>query len=398
MLNSYIFYVVPEMPKTSIHSLPPKCGADLFGLNSNGTILATNGTSQKKIMFSGLENGEIVPSFVFKSNYEISQFYWHPTDPMIFFTCQRTTITSCRIQKDYQDSDAEKNRSVVIGEIDVGGIFSSICISKNGNLILVLIPKMMHAKLFRLGYEDGGIQFFRLRDQTIFGNAPITACDFLGDDIIAFISDDGEGTVSIRKINPKSGKVRYEEFGFEDLETCIFCKFSPDQESFVVLSNDALTLYSFSKESLQLNFIQLIPFKNSYFGLNFQWHPTLPLLIVLSQKGRINVVDFYKISKAGLKKINQVPILANLQLNFFISRFNVSFGYHSSDLKILRLTIDFEDLVRFPVEHILCMRKALTVNLQIDDLVENILRNVCNDSYKDHLSFDRCAHLIQLKH
>lgn len=382
------------MPNTKIHSLPPKCGADFFGLNSNQTILAARGTSQKKILFSGLKDGEIIPFFVLESIYEISHFCWHPADPMVFFTCEKTMITSHRIQKDYQDGDAEENTSVVIGEINVDECFSSICISQAGSLMLVLIPEMMHAKLFRLGYEDGGIQFFRLRDQTIFGNAPITACDFLGDDIIAFISDDEEGSVSIRKIGPKSGKVKFEEFAFEDLETCITCKFSPDGESFVVLSLDALTLYSFSKE---LTLIQSIPLKKNYIGLNFQWHPTLPLLILLSQKGKINVVEFYKAGKDGLKKIHQVPILANLQLNFFISRFNVSFGYHSSDLKNLQLTIDFEDLARFPIEHMLCMRKALTTNLPIDEVVEVILQNLYNDLYKDHLSFERCAHLIQLK-
>jgi WD40 repeat protein len=352
-------------------------------------------TSQEEIMFSGLANREIIPIFVFKSNYEMSEIFWHPTDPMVFFTCGRTTITSHQIQKDYRDSDTEENKSIVIGEIEIGECFSSICISQNGILMLVLIPEMMHAKLFRLGYEDGEIQFFRLRDQTIFGNAPITEFDFLGDDIIAFISNDEEETISIRKICPKSGKVKHEVFGFENLETYISCKFSPDGKLLAILSFEALTLYSFSKESLKLTFIQSIPLRNKYIGLNFQWHPTLPLLIFLSQKGKINFVEFYKVGKDGLTTIYQVDILANLHLNFLINNVNVIFGYYSSDITKMRLTIDFEDLVRFPIEHMLCMRKALTDNLPIDEVVEVILRNLYNDLYKDHLSFERCAHLIQ---
>jgi WD40 repeat protein len=378
------------MPKTHIAHLPPNCGADLFGLNSNRTILVTRGTSGEEIMFSGLKDDEIIPFFVLKSIYWIICFCWHPTNPMIFFTGGGTMITVHQIQKDYQDGDAEENTSVVLGELDIGEPFDSIRLNQKGDLLLVLIKDKTCALLFRLYYEDGGIKFFRLKNQIIVGDEPIISADFLGNDIIGFTCNDEEGSVNIQKICPKSGKLKNEVFSDDDLAICKSFKFSPDGGSFVVLSLDALTLYSFSKESFELTFIQSIPLGNKYVGVDFQWHPMLPLLIVLSSKNHVNVVDFYKVGKDGFTKIHQVCVLENIQPKFFISGFNVTFGYYSSDETYMRLTIDFEDLARFPVEQMLTIRKVLTTNLQIDDLVEDFLKRF----YNHHLSFERYAHLM----
>ena len=101
-------------------------------------------------------------------------------------------------------------------------------------------------------------------------------------------------------------------------------------------------------------------------------------------------MDFYKVGKDGLTRIHQVCVLENIQPKFFISGFNVTFGYYSSDETCMRLTIDFEDLARFPVEQMLTIRKALTANLQIDDLVAKILSIL----YNDHVSKERYAHLM----
>jgi hypothetical protein len=229
-----------------------------------------------------------------------------------------------------------------------------------------------------------------MEDQRIVGDDPIKSADFLGNDIIGFTCDNEEGSVNIRKICPKSGKYKKMVVGDDDLAICKSCKFSPDKRSFVVLSLDALTLYSFSKKSFELTFIQSIPLRNKYVGVDFQWHPILPLLIVLSSNNHVNVVDFYKVGKDGFTRIHQVFGLENIQPKFFISGFNVTFGYYSSDETYMRLTIDFEDLARFPVEQMLTIRKALTANLQIDDLVEDFLKRF----YNHHLSFERYAHLM----
>ena len=380
------------MPKTRFTSLPPNCGA-IFGVNPSGTILATRGNSRQKIMFSGLtglKDDEIIPFFVLKSIYLIICFCWHPTNPMIFFTGGGTMITVHQIQKNYQDGDAEENTSVVLGELDIGEPFGSILLNQKGDLLLVLIKDKTYALLFRLCYEDGEMLFLRMEDQRIVGDDPIKSADFLGDNIIGLISDDEEGSVNIRKFCPKSGKLKNEVFGDDDLAICKSFKFSPDGGSFVVLSLDALTLYSFSKKSFELTFIQSIPLRNKYVGVDFQWHPILPLLIVLSSNNHVNVVDFYKVGKDGFTRIHQVCGLENIQPKFFISGFNVTFGYYSSDETYMRLTIDFEDLARFPVEQMLTIRKALTANLQIDDLVEDFLKRF----YNHHLSFERYAHLM----
>lgn len=184
----------------------------------------------------------------------------------------------------------------------------------------------------------------RMEDQRIVGDYPIKSADFLENNIIGLISDDEEGSVTIRQIFPKSGKYKKMVVGDDDLAICKSCKFSPDKGSFVVLSLDALTLYSFSKKSFELTFIQSIPLRNKYVGVDFQWHPILPLLIVLSSKNHVNIVDFYKVGKDGFTRIHQVCVLENIQPKFFISGFNVTFGYYSSDETYMRLTIDFEDL------------------------------------------------------
>ena len=377
------------MPKTRIAHLPPNCGA-IFGVNPSGTILATRGNSLQRIMFSGLKNDEIIPFFVLKSIYLIICFCWHPTNPMIFFTGGGTMITVHQIQKDYQDGDAEENTSIVLGELDIGEPFDSILLNQKGDLLLVLIPEKTHALLFRLCYEDGEMIFLRMEDQRIVGDYPIKSADFLENNIIGLISDDEEGSVTIRQIFPKSGKYKKMVVGDDDLAICKSCKFSPDKRSFVVLSLDALTLYSFSKKSFELTFIQSIPLRNKYVGVDFQWHPILPLLIVLSSKNHVNIVDFYKVGKDGFTRIHQVFGLENIQPKFFISGFNVTFGYYSSDETYMRLTIDFEDLARFPVEQMLTIRKALTANLQNDDVVEYFLRRF----YNGHLSFEKYAHLM----
>jgi hypothetical protein len=380
---------MPRVEKIQLSA--PDCGDKLYGLNSDGSILATSrGQSRNQILFSTHKGGDDAPFFFVSSNWYIREFMWHRTNPFIFVTCEEGNLIF--FHTILQNDEGEYTTTIMIAQIDIGEFFSSICMNQDGSLMVVRIPEKTHAFLFQLSYEDGGVQFSRLPNQKISGDYPIESVA-LFDNWIAIVSENPDFQLSVRQICPQSGERLRNIIDLEDLGgNCLSCSFSKDGQSFVVLYIDKLALYSFSRECMSLKMIQIVPLV--YDGWTFRWHPELPMLVVLSKSGVLETVQFFKVSKDGLYEIYCCHYTFCLTNEFFMDKFSVIFGYSTLFQDgCSRISIHFEDLVHFPVEKMLSVQKTLIALLQNDDLVERI----CRQSFESHLSFERFVHLIQSK-
>ena len=368
------------MPKTIKEIVQQLGGTALYGKNADDSIGATT-CGSFSICFSTRAG-----YFTYDSGFVIFRFFWHPTNPWIFFTCEADCINVHQICEEFESDDSEI--FVTLGVLDMSGEFTSIALSKSGDLMLVILPEQTCAKLVRLTYSEGSIDFLYLEDQTIQGDEPILACQFFGERFIAFLSDDENGTVKIHEINPATGEVVRRILDDEDLSTPVSCLFSQTGSCFVVLSSHEVAFYHFSKTRFELPLVEVLSLDSH--AKSIRLHPTLPLLIVLLERDSgENFVQFFKLSRTGLEIIYQFDFDGYLDPEFYIDGLKVMFGYYIHPTNRI-LTIDFEDLVHFPVTEMLSIRYALSQYLP-DDLVECFLLK----RYKTHLSLDRFASLFR---
>jgi len=120
------------------------------------------------------------------------------------------------------------------------------------------------------------------------------------------------------------------------------------------------------------------------------WHHTLPLLIGIFNENEVSVIRFYRASKHGLTQIFEHIFNEELNIDFCV--FNCFAIFGSIDLlgSEMFITINFEDLIHFPLKEMLIIRNITYHFLQNDDLVLTILEKY----YQQHLSCKRFEHLM----
>ena len=95
-----------------VEEAPHSCGTALFGLNANRLILATRGDGENRygILFSSLRHdGVMMPIFLLTNNLNrISNFFWHPSKPMIFFTVDGNAVNAHQLFEEFDNEEEIK--------------------------------------------------------------------------------------------------------------------------------------------------------------------------------------------------------------------------------------------------------------------------------------------------
>jgi len=370
---------------------PHYCGTALFGLNANKKILATRGENRFSVLFSSLIFGVITPIFYLTNNLKrISNFLWHPSNPMIFFTVEGNAVNAHQLFEGFDNEEERKSgsnekTSFLLGTLECEYDVSSISISENGLMMSVVFFESNFTKLLRLNYSNSSIKFSNIRNLGIKGKYPIIQSKFLGDSIIGIISGYDEGSVNIYCIDSVDGKKNQECINDDDLYDCIDCNFSPDKKFFVVLSIEDFTIYLFSEHSFCLRIPRTIEFHPNYFGVSFRWSPIFSVLIILCRDLDSNShILFYHVTESAVKLIYEYFISdTHLNESFLVDSNSVIFGYRNFDAISIFLRINFED-IKIPVERLLLIRNELNRHLPAD-----IRRRILNDVFESHPSLDR---------
>jgi len=374
------------MPTISKNSVQHMGSSIIYGFNANQTIFATKGSSNKSVLISIIDKqGEITPIFFLNCVFRIVSFLWHHTNPLIFFTVEHNCVTA------HQLSEDADNTRILLGKIEFEECITSISINKEGDIMLVMFSEKNYAKLLSLNYSEGSIKFSCIGRKRIPNNDEQIVSLNIFDNVYAFMSNDENGSITVGMFCKETGKnLQPRIWDEQDLMSGISVQFSPDGKFLVALSDNEIILYSFSKDQFALNLVSQVNFKFECICVNIVWHHTLPLLIGLFNENEVSVIRFYKANKHGLTQIFEHIFNEELNVDFCVFNCFAIFGSIDSLGSENFITINFEDLIHFPLKEMLMIRNVSNHFLQNDDLVLTILEK----NYQKHLSFERFEHLM----